>query len=74
MNEGVHLLDADGQPFDHYNVHDDGGDNLVNDFDFTFVATNLKDTQTVPARMVLEIPTKVRQVVVPIEFKDLALP
>jgi hypothetical protein len=78
--QGIQLLDADGKPLDNQGYGGNGGANGEYTYTMNFgrnerYGRNGREVKPgVPAKLVWEVPTKVTEITVPFEFKDLPLP
>lgn len=70
----LQILDAQGTPFDHRGMST-GSSNGTMDMTLDYARSTTPTGQLCgePARLLWEVPTKTRQITVPIEFKDLPL-
>jgi hypothetical protein len=70
----MQILDADGNALDHRGMSTSANNAMV-DVTLDFARSNRMDGQPCgdPVRLVWEVPTKTRELTVPIDFKDLPL-
>lgn len=68
---GMRLVDAAGRAY-HTGGGGGGGSDKHAEYSFNFSTSD--QSAGLPAKLIWEIPTKIREVRVPFEFKDLALP
>jgi hypothetical protein len=78
--QSIQLLDAEGKPLDNQGYGGGGGGNGEYTYTMNFgrnerYGRNGREGKPgVPAKLVWEVPTKITEITVPFEFKDLPLP